>query len=64
MYMDEYVPMIIPNDSTNENPNKCSPEKNISIVVTSNVDNDVAIVLDKVSFIEIFIISFSVFLFL
>ncbi|MDP2763060.1 MAG: hypothetical protein Q8O27_00895 [Enterobacteriaceae bacterium] len=55
--IDEYVPIIIPNDITNENPNKDFPPNIAKIIVTNSVDVEVISVLDNVLFIDLFIMS-------
>ena len=57
MYIEEYVPIKTPNIIANEKPLSIAPP-NINIDRrASNVVTDVIIVLDKVSLIEIFVIS-------
>ena len=55
--MDEYVPKTTPSIIASENPFKISPPKKYIASKASNVVADVIIVLDNVSFIEIFVNS-------
>ncbi|HFL8824171.1 MAG TPA: hypothetical protein V7791_00505 [Candidatus Azoamicus sp. OHIO1] len=55
--IDEYVPIIIPNDITKENPNKDFPPNIAKTIVTNSVDIEVISVLDNVLFIDLFIMS-------
>ena len=57
IYIEEYVPTITPNIIANEKPLSIAPP-NINIDKrANNVVTEVIIVLDKVSLIEIFVIS-------
>ena len=57
IYIDEYVPKITPKIIANEKPFKISPPKKNIDNKANKVVTDVIKVLDKVSFIEIFVKS-------
>ena len=54
MNIEEYVPTITPQINANENPLKISPPRKKIDSKANNVVKEVKIVLDKVSFIDLF----------
>ena len=57
MYIDEYVPIRTPSIIANEKPFKIAPPNTNIDTKANKVVIDVIIVLDKVSLIEVFVIS-------